>query len=386
MASGTGKGTFMHRFVRPGILATLTVGALTAATVVAVAAPAQAQHTYGPPPGSEFTQTNLIADQASAKAVLTDPDLQNAWGLAASATSPLWVSDNNNGLATLYSIPAGGLTATKAALVVTVQGGRTATNDGSSPTGQVFNSTTGFVVTGTAGSGPAAFIFDSESGQIQAWSPKADPTNALVMVSSPTAVYKGLTIASSDQGTFLYAANFEAGTVDVFNSSFQQVQMLGNFSDPRIPSNYAPFGIQELNGLIYVTYAQQDAAKHDDVAGPGKGFVDIFTTNGLLLRRLASRGALDAPWGLAQAPAGFGRFGGDLLVGNFGNGWINTFQQFSGDPNGPMLNNQGRPISIDGLWALRFGTATQGGTGTLLFSAGPNNQTDGLIGSLNPAA
>lgn len=386
MASGTGKGTFMHRFVRPGILATLTVGALTAATVVAVAAPAQAQHTFGPPPGSEFTQTNLISDQASAKAVITDPDLQNSWGLAASATSPLWVSDNNNGLATLYSIPAGGMTATKAALVVTVQGGRTATNDGSSPTGQVFNSTTGFVVTGSAGSGPAAFIFDSESGQIQAWSPKADPTNALVMVSSPTAVYKGLTIASTDQGAFLYAANFEAGTVDVFNSSFQQVQLLGNFSDPRIPSNYAPFGIQEINGLIYVTYAQQDAAKHDDVAGPGKGFVDIFTTNGLLVRRLASRGALDAPWGLAQAPAGFGRFGGDLLVGNFGNGWINTFQQFSGIPNGPMLNNQGRPISIDGLWALRFGTATQGGTGTLLFSAGPNNQADGLIGSLNPAA
>jgi uncharacterized protein (TIGR03118 family) len=376
----------MPRLVRPGILATLTVAALTAATVVAVAAPASAQHVYGPPPGSEFTQTNLIADQASAGAVVTDPGLQNAWGLAFSATSPLWVSDNNSGLATIYSIPAGGLKATKAGLTVTVQGGRAATSDGSSPTGQVNNSTTGFVVTGSAGSGPAAFIFDSESGQIQAWSPKADPTNALVMVSSPTAVYKGLAIASTDQGAFLYAANFNAGTVDVFNSSFQQVHLLGNFSDPRIPSNYAPFGIEEINGLMYVTYAEQDAAKHDDVAGPGKGFIDIFTTNGLLLRRLASRGALNAPWGLAQAPAGFGRFGGDLLVGNFGNGWINAFQQFSGFPAGPMLSAQGKPISIDGLWALKFGTASTGGTGTLLFSSGPNNQTNGLIGSLNPAS
>ena len=374
----------MPRFVRPGALVALTIGALTVASTVAVAAPAE--HPSSPPAGSEFHQTNLVADQASAGAVITDPTMLNPWGLAFSATGPLWASDNNSGLATIYSIPAGGTTITKAGLTVTVQGGRTSTNDGSSPTGQVFNPTTGFVVTGTAGSGPAAFIFDSESGQIQAWSPKADPTNALVEVSSPTAVYKGLAIAATDQGTFLYAANFNAGTVDVFDSNFQSTHLLGGFHDPGIPSNYAPFGIQEINGLLYVTYAQQDAAKHDDVAGPGKGFIDIYTTNGLLLRRLASGGALNAPWGLAQAPAGFGRFGGDLLVGNFGNGWINAFHQFSGIPDGPLLNQQGQPIAIDGLWALQFGTASMGGTGTLLFSSGPHGQANGLIGSVNPAS
>jgi uncharacterized protein (TIGR03118 family) len=373
----------MSRAFRLGTLAALTVGALTAASAVAVAAPAD--HQWGPPAGSKFHQTNLIADQASAGAVLTDPTMLNPWGFAFSPTSPLWVSDNNSGLGTLYSIPAGGATATKVGLVVTVNGGRASTNDGSSPTGQVFNGTTGFVVTTATGSGPARFIFDSESGQIQAWSPAADGTHAIVEVSSPTAVYKGLAIAATDQGTFLYAANFNAGTVDVFDSTFKQTQLLGNFSDPRIPSNYAPFGIQEINGLIYVTYAQQDAAKHDDVAGPGKGFIDIYTTNGLLLKRLASRGALNAPWGIAQAPAGFGRFGGDLLVGNFGNGWINAFHQFSGEPAGPLLNDKGQPIAIDGLWSLDFGTAAMGGTGTLLFSSGPNAQANGLIGSLNPA-
>jgi uncharacterized protein (TIGR03118 family) len=373
----------MPRFVRLGTLTALTVGALTAASAVAGATPAW--HPSGPPAGSEFHQTNLVADQASAGAVLTDPTMLNPWGFAFSATSPLWVSDNNSGLATLYSIPAGGTTVTKAGLVVTVQGGRTSTNDGSSPTGQVFNGTTGFVVTTATGSGPAPFIFDSESGQIQAWSPKADPTHAIVEVSSPTAVYKGLAIAATDQGSFLYAANFNAGTVDVFDSTFKQTHLLGSFSDPRIPSNYAPFGIQEMNGLLYVTYAQQDAAKHDDVAGPGKGFVDIYTTNGLLVTRLASRGALNAPWGVAQAPAGFGRFGGDVLIGNFGNGWINAFHQFSGQPAGPLLDQKGNPIAIDGLWSLDFGTAAMGGTGTLLFSSGPNAQANGLIGSLNPA-
>jgi uncharacterized protein (TIGR03118 family) len=360
-----------------------TAGALTAASAVAVAAP---DGHHGPAAGSEFHQTNLVSDRASTGAVLTDPTMLNPWGFAFSPTSPLWVSDNNSGLGTLYAIPAGGTTVTKAGLVVTVQGGRASTNDASSPTGQVFNSTTGFVVTGSAGSGPAAFIFDSESGQIQAWSPKADPTNALVEVSSPTAVYKGLAIAATDQGTFLYAANFNSGAVDVFDSTFTLTHLLGSFSDPRIPRNYAPFGIQEINGLMYVTYAQQDAAKHDDVAGPGKGFVDVYTTNGLLVQRLASRGALNAPWGLAQAPASFGRFGGDLLVGNFGDGTINAFHQFSGDPAGPLLNEKGKPISIDGLWALDFGTAAMGGTGTLLFSSGPNGQANGLIGSLNPAS
>lgn len=379
----------MSRFLTRGTVAVLAVGALSAAAVTALSLPAGA--TSKAVAGNDFHQTNLVSDLSNQGAQLVDPTLLNPWGLALSATSPLWVSDNNSGLAPIYSIPAGGTTVTKVGLTVTVPGGRASTSDGSSPTGQIFNPSSGFVVTTTAGSGPASFIFDSESGQITAWNPTADPVSAgastaTLEYSSPTAVYKGLAIAATDQGTFLYAANFNSGTVDVFNSSFQLVNLLGSFSDPRMPAGYAPFGIQEINGLLYVTYAQQDAAKHDDVAGPGRGFVDIFTTNGLLVKRLASRGVLDAPWGLAQAPAGFGAFGGDLLVGNFGNGRISAFHPITGQFAGQLLNEQQRPIAIDGLWGLLFGTASTGGTGTLLFSAGPNNQADGLLGSINPVA
>lgn len=379
----------MSRSLRWRTLAAFTVGAVATGTGVALAMPAGAAQAAGSAPTvapvTVYHQTNLVSDLSTAGAQLVDPTMLNPWGLAFSATGPLWAADNNSGLATIYSINAGGTTITKAGLTVTVQGGRASTSDGSSPTGQVFNPTTGFVVTGTAGSGPAAFIFDSESGQITAWSPRADPANALLEFSSPTAVYKGLAIAATDQGTFLYAANFNAGTVDVFDSTFQPVNLLGSFHDPFMPPGYAPFGIEEINGLLYVTYALQDAAKHDDVAGPGLGFIDIFTTNGLFVKRLASRGVLNAPWGLAQAPAGFGSFGGDLLVGNFGNGRINAFDPITGRFAGSMFSDQGKPIAIDGLWSLKFGTASTGGTNTLLFSSGPNGQADGLIGSINPA-
>lgn len=322
---------------------------------------------------------------------MVDPDLLNAWGLAMTATSPLWVANNNSGTSTIYSIPPGGATATKAGLTVNIPGGRVSTGDGSSPTGQVANSTPGFVVTSSAGSGPAGFIFSSESGQITAWNPTADPitsglSTASLVFSSPTAVYKGLAIAStSDGSTFLYASNFHDGTVDVFNSQFQHVYLAGHFRDPFLPRGYAPFGIQELNGMLYVTYALQDAAKHDDVAGRGHGFVDVFTNNGFLVKRLVSRFGLDSPWGLALAPSGFGPFGGQLLVGNFRDGLINVYSPFTGRFEGLLRNAQHHPIQIDHLWALTFGTASTGGTGTLLFSAGINDEQDGLIGSINPA-
>jgi uncharacterized protein (TIGR03118 family) len=289
----------------------------------------------------------------------------------------------------LYSITPGGTTASKVPLTVTLPGGRASTGDGSSPTGQVFNPTSGFVVTTTSGSGSGLFIFSAEAGQISAWNPAADPivngaSTATVEFSSPTAVYKGLTIATTDDGTFLYASNFHDGTVDVFNSQFQLVHLAGDFTDPHLPPGYAPFGIQNINGLIYVSYALQNAAKHDDVAGTGHGFIDIYTDNGFLIKRLVSRVDLNSPWGLAEAPAGFGPFGGDLLVGNFGNGRIHAFGLFSGVPRGALLNEQHQPIQIDDLWALKFGTATTGGTGTLLFSAGINDEKDGLVGSINP--
>jgi uncharacterized protein (TIGR03118 family) len=365
----------------------LFAAAVPAAAAIAVAVPGGSALASGA--NNDFHQTNLISDLGNQGAQVVDKNLQNSWGLAFTPTSPLWVADNNSGVSTLYSINAGGTKAAKVNLTVTLPGGRASTNDGSSPTGLVFNPTSGFVVTTPAGSGAALFIFSAEAGQITAWNPTADPvtngaSTATVKFSSPTAVYKGLTIATTDAGTFLYASNFHDGTVDVFNSNFQLVHLAGDFTDPRLPPGYAPFGIQNINGLIYVSYALQNAAKHDDVAGTGHGFVDIYTNNGFLVKRLVSRVDLDSPWGLAEAPAGFGPFGGDLLVGNFGNGRIHAFGLFSGVPRGALLNERRKPIQIDDLWALKFGTATTGGTGTLLFSAGINDEKDGLVGAVNP--
>jgi len=337
---------------------------------------------------NRYHQASLISNRSDQGAQVVDPNLQNPWGLAFGPTNPLWVADNTAAVATVYTVNAGGTEAAKRNLTVALPGGRTSTGDGPSPTGQAFNPTTGFVVSSPAGTGPAAFIFSAEAGQISAWNSAADPvangmSTAQVVFSSPTAVYKGLTIATTDEGTFLYASNFHDGTVDVFDSSFHQVHLLGDFRARSIPAGYAPFGIQAIDGLIYVTYAEQDAQQRDDVAGPGHGFIDIFTTDGLLVKRLASGGTLNSPWGLARAPSGFGPFSGKLLAGNFGDGRISAFDQFSGDFAGQLNDEHGEPIAIDGLWGLRFGTATTGGTTTLLFSAGINDERDGLVGSIN---
>lgn len=378
-----------RRWLAPTVLASVTV--VAAAAVPAGVASASSSHPSSKRGHNEFVQTNLVSDQ-SGVAQLTDPNLKNAWGLALGPTTPLWVSDNATGLATLYAIPAGGASVTKVPLTVTVPGPRPATGDGSSPTGQVFNSTTGFTVTSPSGSGAAPFIFDSESGRITAWNPVADPITAgtstgQVEYSSPTAVYKGLTIATGSEGTFLFASNFHDGTVDVFNNQFQlQNNFGGGFRDPFLPQGYAPFGIQEIHDLIYVSYAKQDSLKHDDVAGPGHGFIDIYTLDGYLVKRLASRGALNSPWGMAIAPNGFGRISGKLLVGDFGDGRINVFDPFSGRFLGQLRGEHGRPITIDGLWGLQAGTAATGGPSTVLFSAGPNGEQDGLLGSINPAS
>jgi uncharacterized protein (TIGR03118 family) len=375
-------------------LATTAVASVTvvaAAAVPAGVASASASHPSRPRGHNEYVQTNLVSD-LKGLAQLQDANLKNPWGLALGPTTPVWVSDNATGVATLYSIPAGGTSVSPVAFLktVTVPGPRPATGDGSSPTGQVFNPTPGFVVTSSSGSGPAPFIFDSESGRITAWNPMADPivggmSTGQVEYSSPTAVYKGLTIATGSEGTFLYASNFHDGTVDVFNSQFQlQTNFGGGFKDPFLPPGYAPFGIQVIHDLIYVSYAKQNSLQHDDVAGPGHGFIDIYTLDGYLLKRLASRGALNSPWGMALAPAtGFGRFSAKLLVGNFGDGRINVFDPFSGRFLGQLQGEHGRPITIDGLWALKPGTASTGGTSTVLFSAGLNGEQDGLLGSIN---
>jgi uncharacterized protein (TIGR03118 family) len=366
------------RFFR---LRLFTVSMLAVAVPAALAAaPGASARALAP---NAFHQTNLISDLGTVGAQVVDSNLKNSWGLALGPTTPLWVADNGTSVATVYRVSPGGTTAHNFGLTVT-----TPPAD-SNPTGQVFNPTSGFVVKSKAGMGPAFFIFSSEGGQIIAWNPKADPivngaSTAQVEFSSRTAVYKGLTMGNIGRSTFLYATNFHDNRVDVFDSRFHRVHLFSNFRDGALPPGYAPFGIQEINGFLYITYALQNAEKHDDVAGPGHGFVDIWTNEGILVRHLVIRDGLNSPWGLALAPAGFGPFGGALLVGNFGDGLIHAYGPISGAPHGALLNEMHQPIQIDGLWALLFGTATTGGTGTLLFSAGLNDEADGLVGSINP--
>jgi uncharacterized protein (TIGR03118 family) len=323
--------------------------------------------------GAQYVQNNLVSDLPGV-ATFTDPNLVNPWGLASSAGSPIWVSDNKTGVSTLYN-GAG----VAQAIVVTIPpplGG----SPPSAPTGVVFN--------GTASFGGSHFIFATEDGTISAWT---SGTSAVLQVdNSPFgAVYKGLAIGNNGTTDLIYASNFNAGTVDVFNSSFAPASLpAGAFTDPNLPKGYAPFGIQNIGGQIFVTYAMQDAAKHDDVAGAGHGFVDVYNTNGVLLERLISRGALNSPWGLALAPSNFGPFSNDLLVGNFGDGMINVFDITSGAFLG-QLDSSGSPITIEGLWGLRFGNGGNGGaTDQLFFSAGipgPGGQTEdhGLFGDIS---
>jgi uncharacterized protein (TIGR03118 family) len=348
---------------------TFATTCLAVTLTMAVASPARAQF---------YAQHNLVSDGAI-PADHIDPDLVNAWGLVASATSPWWVSDNGTGVSTLYNGNTGAKIPINATGHVAIPGGV--------PTGVVFNFTTGFHI---PGDGTARFIFSSEAGIISAWS---GGLSAVVVAdnSSHGAVYKGLAIAQTTAGPFLYATNFHAGTVDVFDGSFSQVTTTG-FRDPTLPAGYAPFGIQIIGGVVYVTYALQDATAHDDVAGEGHGFVNAFDVAGNLLMRVASRDELNSPWGIAMAPAGFGKFSGDLLIGNFGDGRIHAFippttPGGSFESHGPLHSTQGPPIEIDGLWALQFGNgAAAGPTTTLFFTAGPVDESHGLFGTLVVAA
>jgi uncharacterized protein (TIGR03118 family) len=311
-----------------------------------------------------------------------DPKLKNPWGISLSPTSPFWISNNGTGVATLYNgsgqpFPVG------SPLVVTLPppaGG----SPPAAPTGQVFNAGASFQ--------GDRFIFVTEDGTISGWS---SGTNAILRVdNSPAgAVYKGLAIGNNGAGDFLYATNFHAGTIDVFNNNFAPTTLTGSFTDPNIPSGFAPFNIQNLGGKLYVTYAKQDATKHDDVPGPGNGFVDVFDLNGNLVKRLISNGALNSPWGLALASSNFGDFSNTLLVGNFGDGLINAFDPDTGAFLGQIHDNMGNPVVIEGLWGLKFGNGGNGGDlDTLYFTAGiPGPPPDlveshGLFGSIKPVA
>ena len=317
---------------------------------------------------NSFSQQNLVSD-IPGLAAWTDPNLINPWGVAFSPSSPFWVSDNGTGLATLYNSSG-----TPIPLVVTVPP-PTGQMGTAAPDGQVFNPN-------PANFGGSHFIFATEDGTISSWS---GGTNAVLNVdnSGSSAVYKGLALASNSSGTFLYATDFRHGTVSVFDKNFNPVTLSGSFTDPTLPSGYAPFNIQASGGLLYVTYALQDAQKHDDVACPGCGFLDVYDTNGNLIQRLVSGGALNSPWGIAWAPAGFGKFTGDLLVGNFGDGTINAFNPSTGALLGTIDGANGMPLVNDGLWAITFGNGGKGGSKNILyFTAGLNHESDGLFGSI----
>jgi uncharacterized protein (TIGR03118 family) len=257
------------------------------------------------------------------------------------------------------------------------------------PTGVTANKTKGFVVTkaGTTGpvSAPSQLIFVTEDGTISGWNPKVDPANAALAVdrSSTGAVYKGATLAKASGKTYLYVANFHDGDIEVYDKKFTPVTKFP-FSDPSIPAGFAPFDVQLLNGKLYVTYAKQDAARHDDVAGPGNGVVDVFSTKGKLLHRFATGGTLNSPWGLTIAPKNFKAFKNDILVGNFGDGAINVFNK-KGDFKGQLTDSAGHPIVIDGLWALNTGNGTNAGRNTVYFTSGPDHETHGLFGKLTVA-
>ena len=330
-----------------------------------------------------YQQTNLASD-GFVPAANTDPNLINPWGISYAPTSPFWVSDNGTGVSTLYNssgqpFPVG------SPLVVTIApaiGGSAP----SKPTGQVFNGTSDFQVTP---GNPARFLFATEDGTISGWNPTAAPTNAILKVdnSGTGAVYTGLAIGNNGAGDFLYASNFHAGTIDVFNSSFSPVSLSGSFVDPTLPAGYAPFNVQNLGGSLFVTYALQDAGATDVVPGLGNGYLDIFDLNGIFQSRLISDGVLNSPWGLAIAPASFGEFSNDLLVGNFGDGRINAFDPVNGNYLGTLQDTMGNPIAIDGLRGLIFGNGGNGGDPNVLyFTAGPGGEMHGLFGSLAPVS
>jgi uncharacterized protein (TIGR03118 family) len=345
----------------------------------------------------------LVSDVSGA-AKLRDPVLQNAWGVAFTpAGSPFWIADNATGCSTLYdgdgtkvplqvSIPLpGNIAAPTDCQPVNPNAPPTPTP--AAPTGIIWNPTTNpataFLVPGT--NLPASFIFVTEDGTVSAWTGGLTPPDQAVLAADnsmkPTAglgaVYKAVAFGTNVNGDFLYATNFRAGTIDVFDHNYKPATTDGGFVDPEIPPGFAPFGIQKIDGDLFVSYAKQNAQKHDDVAGRGNGFVDVFDTDGHLLRRFASRGQLNSPWGMTRASFAFGASSGLILIGNFGDGRVNVFDS-RGEFVGQLRDSRGKPLVIDGLWTLTLGGGAKSSPDTVYFTAGPNNETDGLFGAIVP--
>jgi uncharacterized protein (TIGR03118 family) len=341
--------------------------ALTLTLILMAASNALAQH---------YTITDLTADNSSTSpAPNIDPNLVNPWGMSRSSTSPWWISDNGTWVSTLYDS-----TGLPKSLVVSIPlpNGQ----PGGTPTGTVYNYTGAFEV----GPGQSAFfLFATEDGTISGWNPNANATSAIVKVNrSGNAVYKGLALATTAQGPRLYATNFQSGGVEVFEGHFHPVHVVGGFLDPNLPANYAPFGIQNVGGNIVVTFAHRKPGSKDEDHGAGLGFVDVFDVSGKLLLRLQHGAFFNAPWGIAQAPGDFGPFSHRLLIGNFGDGWIHAFNAVSGKLEGALLDQNGSPIAIGGLWGLSFGgeNANSGPATELFFTAGANDENDGIFGTI----
>ena len=376
----------------------------SAAAVIAMAAAsiAIAGDDNSPRERDAYVVTALTSNLAG-HAAAQDPVLQNAWGIAFSpAGSPFWVNDNATGCSTLYDGTGAKITALQVSIplpgnVVPATScqpkdpNKPPNPSPAAPTGIVWNPSASFLVPGTTI--PAIFIFSTEDGTISAWAGGLNPADHAVLAadeSSSGAVYKGLAFAVNTKGAFLFATNFSNGTVDVFGPNgtdgmFTKVTLDGDFTDPEIPAGYAPFNIANIDGDLFVTYAKQNAQKHDDVAGAGHGFVDVFDTDGHLIRRFESRGRLNSPWGIARASFAFGPFSGKILIGNFGDGRINVFNN-DGRLVDQLEDVHGKPLVIEGLWTLTLGGGRNSSPDTLYFSAGPNDETNGLFGTITLAS
>ncbi|WP_296443988.1 TIGR03118 family protein [Rhodoferax sp. UBA5149] len=319
-----------------------------------------------------YTVTNLVTnDQGAHPAQITDPGLKNAWGLSYSPTGPFWVSSNGTGTVDLYSVNPSTQLTNQVGLVVSIPGT-------GSVTGQVFNS----------GAAAAAFngdvfLFTSEDGTVSGWRGGLGTSAETLVPASAANIYKGAALGTVAGSSYLYAANFRAGSIDVLKGSALAPALSGAFADPNLPAGYAPFNVQNLGGILYVSYAAQDASQQDEMAGAGLGIVNRFDLNGNLIGRVATAGSLNAPWGLAIAPSSFGDLAGALLVGNFGDGRISAFNPLDDSYLGQILDASNQPLSIDGLWALSPGNdGSAGSSQWLYFTAGPEGESDGLFGVL----
>jgi uncharacterized protein (TIGR03118 family) len=383
-------------------VASISLGVVGALTLAACgggggsSAPSSTGNQSPPQTTSGFADTALVSDKVGVVATTTtiDANLSNPWGVAIAPGLPIWIADNNSNVSTLYSgtgaMETDSVTGSSdVGITIPASAAGTPAN----PTGQVYNGSGGFLIPTSAGQETALFIFDGEGGTIAAWASGSGASAVTayddgIVNGANHAVYKGLALGTVNGATFLYATDLHNNKVDVFDTNFTKPPaMQGKFVDPTMPAGFVPFGIAALNGQLYVSYAKQDAAKHDETTGAGLGYVDVFDFSGNLVNRFASAGALNAPWGMAIAPEGFGSLAGDLLIGNFGDGKINIFA-----PNGTALAtsmgsltvNNGGTFALPGLWSLVFGNGDSDKPMTTLFyTAGFADQTDGVFGSIS---